>query len=94
MKYRKKPIVFEAMQFTEDTKSYDVINVFGEDPIKPDMNGYFIQTPDGVKEVNVSDYIIKEPYHEKISVFNTCKAGVFEDNYELIVDGKDQEKNR
>lgn len=84
MKYRKKPVVIEAMQFTADTKSDDVINVFGEDPVHPDMNGYFIQTLEGVMEVKVGDYIIKEPFPTGDRKFYPCKLDIFEQTYEPV----------
>ena len=80
MKYRKKPVVVEAMQFTADTKSNDVIKVFGEDPIEPDMNGYFILTLEGAMEVTYGDYIIKGVQGE----FYPCKPDIFRETYEEV----------
>ena len=80
IKYRKKPVVIEAVQFTGDNA---------------DEIGYFcgfnaqlvgrekrleIKTKEGVMTANPGDYIIKGVQGE----FYPCKPDIFEQTYELV----------
>jgi hypothetical protein len=80
MKYRKKPVVVEAMRFTEHTKD-QVFNWItctkgaGSIDGKPVIR---IQTLEGVMEVTDGDWVIKGVNGE----FYPCKPDVFAKTYE------------
>jgi hypothetical protein len=80
MKFRKKPVVIEAMQFTEDSKdrvfnfvtcncSADFID--GEPVLK-------IQTLEGTMIASLGDYVIKGVSGE----FYPCKPDIFQKTYD------------
>lgn len=83
MKYRKKPVVIEARQFTEDEKD----RVFGwigcnripswDDDGKPAIT---IQTLEGDMKAVLGDWIIKGVNGE----FYPCKPDIFEKTYEKV----------
>ncbi len=82
MKYRKKPVVVEAMKFTDDNKN----QVFHwiTCSTTADFNGgkpiIRIQTLEGVMTAELGDYIIKGVQGE----FYPCKPDVFEQTYEKM----------
>lgn len=83
MKYRKRPVVVDAMQFTEETKNqvFNWINCnrfadFDKEG-KPTLT---IQTLEGDMVANVGDFIIKGIKGE----FYPCKPDIFESTYEEI----------
>ena len=82
-KYRKKPVVIEAMQFTDETKN-QVFNFVRctccpcvDDNDKPTLK---IQTLEGDMVVSFGDYVIKGIEGE----FYPCKPDIFEKTYELV----------
>lgn len=85
MKYRKKPVVVNAIQFLDDV---DVMNQLQEelgiDPVRVDYK-YLkhpvlkIETLEGMMIANVGDYIIKGVNGE----FYPCKPDIFKKTYEL-----------
>ena len=89
-KYRKKPVVIEAVQWDGTTKSANEIVVWirsygGEVQWAhyPDMgNELTIVTLEGLMEVNPDDYVIKGVEDE----FYPCKPDIFEQTYEAVVD--------
>ncbi len=85
MKYRKKPVVIEAMLFNEETKNYLANFVrcncsYGRDENGASIMG--IQTLEGVMTANVGDYIIKGVKGE----FYPCKPDIFLMTYDTLVD--------
>lgn len=79
MKYRKKPVVIEAVQFDGTDESVDWLYpqlVSGE--IGRSCNRLHIKTLEGVMTANVGDYIIKGVNGE----FYPCKPDIFEKTYE------------
>ena len=81
MRYRKKPIVIEAMQFTDEMKDRvhtwigcNRIAGFDDDG-SPILK---IQTLEGVMVANLGDWVIKGVKGE----FYPCKADIFELTYE------------
>jgi hypothetical protein len=92
-KFRKKPIVIEALQFTTNNevgspamdKIVNWINQ-GRDSVGAWHNGtdIFIMTLEGEMRAQVSDWIIKDENRE----FSTCKSNVFESTYELVETSK------
>lgn len=79
-KYRKKPVVIEAMQLTHDTQHEvsawsdgEVLNI-GRDPLLS------ISTLEGVRAANHGDWIIKGVQGE----FYPCKPDIFAATYEEV----------
>ncbi|AKU35420.1 phage protein [Lacticaseibacillus paracasei] len=84
MKYRKKPVEIEAVQFADDPDTLikindslglDPVNVSYEDPDNPVLK---IPTLEGVITAQVGDYIVKGVHGE----FYPCKPDIFEETYE------------
>lgn len=78
MKYRKKPVVIEAVKFTGD--NWPEIECFV--PIgKYSSDGTFqIVTLEGEHKCSVGDYVIKGVAGE----FYPCKPDIFEAMYDLV----------
>ena len=83
MKYRKKPVVIEAIEFTGWNWS-ECCLFMGEAVIAPDMldkrEELKIPTLEGVMTASVGDYIIKGVHGE----FYPCKPDIFEKTYEIV----------
>jgi hypothetical protein len=76
-KFRKKPVVIEAIQFTGDN-AYAIANVF-VDMSYSTLNGQFkITTLEGDHLASPGDWIIKGVKGE----FYPCKPDIFEQTYE------------
>jgi hypothetical protein len=77
-KYRKKPVVIEAIRLTEDT--CDEVHQFLDIP--HDENGcgleIYIETLEGTMCCDVGDWVIKGVKGE----FYPCKNDIFEASYE------------
>lgn len=88
MKYRKKPVVIEAIQFFDDAESISLLSSFitGQDVVvdyKDIKNPVLkIETLEGTMFANIGDYIIKGVQGE----FYPCKPNIFEETYELVED--------
>lgn len=78
-RFRKKPVVIEAMQFTGDTTFGDLLDFFGDAPweIAKDET-LAIPTLEGVMTASRGDWIIKGVAGE----FYPCKPDIFEQTYE------------
>lgn len=82
-KYRKKPVVIEAIQLTLDNV-YEVLDFVGkqggfEPSEKSDeLLKFVIHTLEGDMEAKSGDYIIKGVQGE----FYPCKPDIFEETYE------------
>lgn len=78
-KYRKKPVVIEAVQYTENKPGAATVFVgraFGCNEIGP-----MILTLEGeIQQVSDGDWIIKGVHGE----FYPCKPDIFEKTYELV----------
>ena len=86
-KYRKKPIVVEAIQFINDEA--DTLEAIGNfitnqglrvSYHNPDHPVIKIETLEGVMEASVGDYIIKGVDGE----FYPCKPDIFKRTYDLV----------
>lgn len=89
MKYKKKPVVIEAVQLLATSLNPEVVTFIGEQKNYPDCeiggidpsDGQFkIKTLEGVMIANVGDYIIKGVKGE----FYPCKPDIFEATYEKV----------
>lgn len=80
MKFRKKPVVIEAVQYTGD--NHEVINAF----VGSELNRVFatveIPTLEGTMTANPGDWIIKGVKGE----FYPCRQDIFAATYELAGD--------
>ena len=79
MKFRKKPVVIEAIQFI-GTNTQEIATFLGEngfDPLK-DIPSWVIQTLEGSMKADIGDWIIKSVKGE----FYPCKPDIFEATYE------------
>lgn len=99
-KFRKKPVVIEAVQWTGDNQREIVkfcremvlqntpenpkIAFRGRSKINPSENQVLIRTLEGVMEANAGDWIIKGVKGE----FYPCKPDIFEASYEPIDENK------
>ena len=79
-KYRKKPVVIDAIQFTGTGESFEEIDDFVSGNFFPndDGCGCTIETLEGDMRASKGDYIIKGVNGE----FYPCKPDIFEKTYE------------
>jgi hypothetical protein len=85
MKYRKKPVVIEAMQFTDESKDrvFNFITCNKYPDRDNDNNPVLkIQTLEGDMTAQINDWIIKGVNGE----FYPCKPDIFEKTYEAVED--------
>lgn len=80
MRYRKKPVVIEAFQWTEDIAPQWWRDISGEFLIDLPTGSVFIPTLEGIFEVKPNDWIIKGIKGE----LYPCKADIFEATYERV----------
>ena len=80
-KYRKRPIIIEAIRFIGNDKEIIDFCPTARDPedTKPNL---IIPTLEGDHLVSVGDFVIKDIKGE----FYPCKPDIFEQTYELIDD--------
>lgn len=88
MKYRKKPVVIEAIQFPPDgivTREFlDFLGVSEDQAIPGESYNYWsIDTLEGTMKANRGDWIIKGVRGE----FYPCKPDIFEATYEPVEGG-------
>lgn len=91
-KYRKKPVVIDAVKLTED--NFEEVESFigvGDDTHRHYNNevdfvkhknpcGLHIKTLEGLMLASIGDYVIKGVQGE----FYPCKPDIFEQTYELV----------
>ena len=82
-KYRKKPVVIEAMQYGPHTEpSVGLLAFLGDRLGAVDADGLIIPTLEGDMRASVGDWIIKGVRGE----FYPCKPDIFAATYEPAVD--------
>ena len=79
-KYRKKPVVIEAIQWTSDNLSE--IDKFTQGKVKNHESVLIIPTLEGEMYASLSDYIIKGVNGE----FYPCKPDIFDKPYEEVTE--------
>ena len=79
-KYRKKPVVIEAIQWTSDNLSE--IDKFTKGKVKNHESVLIIPTLEGEMYASLSDYIIKGVNGE----FYPCKPDIFAKTYEEVTE--------
>ncbi len=90
MKYRKKPVVIEAVQYTDKTIAEIMFWVGRHHPkgetkrtaFVNESGDLIIHTLEGDMKANVGDFIIKGVQNE----FYPCKADIFAATYEIVSD--------
>ena len=84
-KFRKKPVIIEAIQLTKDNV-VDALSFCNHDgnivASNEDETSISISTLEGTMTANIGDYIIKGVKGE----FYPCKANIFEQTYEEVND--------
>lgn len=83
MKYKKKPVIIEAIQFEDTAERIRELSEFmgGVHVYYEDNNPYVpIETLEGTMRASVGDYIIKGVNGE----FYPCKPDIFEKTYEKV----------
>lgn len=85
-KYKKKPLVIDAVKFdSKDISTQEHINFsvpnHGQS-IDPMFNKYWVQTLEGPLIVSQGDYIITGIKGEHYP----CKPDIFEASYDLVID--------
>lgn len=79
-RYRKKPVVIEAVQFLGDENLQEILEWMGDNDVIA-MGDYMrILTLEGEMTANRSDWIIKGVKGE----FYPCKPDIFEATYEPV----------
>ncbi len=79
MKFRKKPVVIEAVKFTGF--NFDEIEKFvGGDYGKNEQGEQVIATLEGAMKITNGDFIIKGVKGE----FYPCKSDIFEATYDVV----------
>ena len=81
MKYRKKPVVIEAIQYIGTDENKIKLYHFIDSQFYVDENeNLIIKTLEGDMRANIGDYIIKGVHGE----FYPCKPDIFEETYESV----------
>jgi hypothetical protein len=86
-KYRKKPVVIQAVQWQGTQKSWDKIMAMGLIDWLPGEMGsrsFYMNTLEGKVKIECNDFIIKGVLGE----FYSCKPDIFEKIYKLIEENK------
>ena len=79
MKYRKKPVTIEAIQWTG--KNIDEIETFVNSvDVEVSKDGITVHTLEGDMNASVGDYIIRGVKGE----YYPCKPDIFMDTYDLV----------
>ena len=88
-KYRKKPVVIEAMQFTEETKNqvFNWVSCNRSADFEDGKPVLYIQTLEGIMTASEGDWVIKGVQGE----FYPCKPDIFEATYEPVKGEQDDE---
>jgi hypothetical protein len=84
MRFRKKPVIIEAMQLTDSTldEIFNWINTKDNIATLYDMSSIKISTLEGSMYARIGDWVIKGVNGE----FYPCKPDIFEKTYESITD--------
>lgn len=80
MKYRKKPVVIDAVQYTGDNKSEIIEFTVGHARTNTGYRHLTISTLEGKYKADVGDWIIQGVKGE----FYPCKPDIFEATYEKV----------
>lgn len=81
MKYRKKPVVIEAVKFTGYNLS-EILEFCGVESTTGVSGSLVINTLEGIMTAKIGDYIVKDVKGE----IYPCDSEIFELTYELAED--------
>lgn len=95
MKYRKKPVVIDAIQWPGEMEEGDLrikevenwCIEMGANPdnlMMMDDGTVLIATLEGEMTANPGDWIIKEPFPTRGREFYPCKPDIFEQTYDKV----------
>jgi len=79
-KYRKKPVVIEAIQWDGNLETLSIFPKEDIENVKLRDGYLYIQTLEGEMKANVGDYIIRGVKGE----YYPCKPDIFEATYEIV----------
>jgi hypothetical protein len=79
-KYRKKPIVIEAIQWSGKAEDLDAMRAFADVAEGLFSNDLYIETEEGKMRASLGDWIIKGVNGE----FYPCKPDIFDKTYEAV----------
>ena len=97
MKYRKKPVIIDAVQWT-GKNNREMFDFLTQDTFKNETmeisdkhfyidrhndGGLVIKTSEGDMAANIGDYVIREPF-DKDRKFYPCKEDIFLQTYEKV----------
>lgn len=83
MKYRKIPVVIEAIQWMATAESWDDLMKMGDfkwNPGEIGTDSFFITTLNGDHLVNKGDFVIRGVAGE----FYPCQKDIFKKTYEMV----------
>ena len=80
-KYRKKPVVIDAIRW-DGGNLLELVGFVDDESVLVDVGNIFIRTLEGYMKISIGDYIIKGVKGE----FYPCKPDVFEMTYERVTD--------
>jgi len=97
MKYRKKPVEIEAIQWNGNSNKQEIEQFVGKE-LKSELESetayvagkgapifsLLIETKEGVMKAFRGDWIIKEPFPTGDRDFYPCKPDIFELTYEKV----------
>ncbi len=94
MKFKKKPIEIEAIQWTGDSSVKAVSEFLGAKnqelenydyvvKLENGIGNLYIKTSEGLMLANIGDWIIKEPF-DKERKYYPCKEDIFYKTYEKV----------
>ena len=96
-KYRKKPVIVDAIQWNGNSNKAEVEAFVGRSLIAeleidtayevgmgPPIFSLIIETKEGVMKALQGDYIIKEAFPTGDRDFYPCKPAIFEATYEVV----------
>lgn len=80
MKYRKKPVVIEAVQYKREENMHECFSFCKDMEYNPKDNEYYIKTLEGNMRLTKGDFIIKGVQGE----FYPCKPEIFDKTHEEV----------
>ena len=78
--YRKKPVVIDAIQYTDPSSVQQIMDAFGSMGVNNSPEGLFITTSEGTMHASKGDWIIRGVKGE----LYPCKPDIFEATYEAV----------
>lgn len=86
VKFRKKPIIVEAMRYVEGNEKQIINFTEGRAISINRVNHMTITSPDGNTKADIGDWVIKEYSMKKGLRFYPCKHDIFIESYEKIIE--------